>query len=100
VPLLLLLAYGAYVSAKSGIALFLALIKASSAVFGVGAGFLATGLGWIPAMAPVTFYYTLLKNIPGTWLRTDFNMNVVGRFATTVGVIVLFMGLAELVLIW
>jgi hypothetical protein len=83
VPLLLLLAYGAYVSAKSGIALFLALIKASSAVFGVGAGF-----------------HTLLKNIPGTWLRTDFNMNVVGRFATSVGVIVLFMGLAELVLIW
>jgi hypothetical protein len=99
VPLFFFLAYGAYISAKGGVFLFLAFVTASGAVFGFSGAFLAVCVGWIPALAPLVFYYTLLKNIPGTWLRRDVKMKAAAKFAVTVGMLILFTGLAELVFV-
>jgi hypothetical protein len=98
VPLFFFLAYGTYTSARGGFVLFLAFVKVSGAVFGVGGTFLAASLGWIPAGAPLVFYYTLLKNIPGIWLRRDVSMRVT-KLGVTVGILILYTGLAELVFI-
>jgi hypothetical protein len=79
VPLFFLLAYGTYRSVIGGFILFLAFVKVSGAVFGEGGAFLAASLGWIPAVVPLTLYYSLLKNIPGTWLRRDVNTKAAAK---------------------
>jgi hypothetical protein len=99
VPLFLVLGWGVYYSGKAGWVLFTALVRASGAVFGAGGGFLAAVIGWIPTLLPLFLYYSLLKNIPGTWLRRDDNMTTAGRLGWTVGILVLFIVLAELTFI-
>ncbi|MGH8337931.1 MAG: hypothetical protein ACRETL_14165, partial [Gammaproteobacteria bacterium] len=100
VPLFFFLVYAAYESAAGGFILFLGFVKVSGAVFGRGWAFLAASFGWIQAVLPLTLYYSLLKNIPGTWLRRDINGKVATKLAVTVGMLAFFIGLSELVFIY
>jgi hypothetical protein len=100
VPLFFLLVYGACGSAVGGFILLLAFVRSTGAVFGRGWAYLAATFGWIPAALPAALYYSLLKNIPGTWLRRDVKAGVAAKLGLTLGVLVLFVGLSELFFIY
>jgi len=50
---------------------------------------------WIPAFAPAILYYTLLKNLPGVWLRRDVTTKSFAKLGVTVGMLILLVGVAE-----
>ena len=98
VPLFLFLAYGIYTSITGGLIIFIALERATNAVFGT---LLAMGLVWIfvlIASMPLDLYIMLLIGIPWTW-RPPRADKVPITLAATVGILILFAGLAELVFI-
>jgi len=97
IPLFLFLAFGTYISLKHGFIIFIALVRVTNAVFGHGGAALAIGFSWILAWLPLAFYFSLLKHIPGAWLRRDVNMKMPAKLGMTVGILILFTGLAELV---
>jgi hypothetical protein len=70
-PLLFLLAYCIVVSTLGAYVQGLALLRASHAIFGFIGAFVAVSFGWIPLVAPPVLYYSLVKNLPGIWLRKD-----------------------------
>jgi hypothetical protein len=70
-PLFLFLAYCIAVSALGAAVQGLALLRATYAVFGFIGAFLALSFGWVPVILPPVLYYSLVKNLPGLWLRPD-----------------------------
>jgi hypothetical protein len=70
-PLFLLLVYCVAVSTFGAVIQGLALLRATHAVFGFIGAFIALSVGWIPAILPPVLYYSLIKNLPGLWLRSD-----------------------------
>jgi hypothetical protein len=71
VPLFLLLVFFIAVSAFGAVIQGLALVRASYAVFGVVGALISISFGWVPVIMPPALYYSLLKNLPGLWLRPD-----------------------------
>ena len=70
-PLFLFLIYAIITSALGAAIQGIALIRVSYAVLGiVGPLFFIAG-GWIPLILPPVLYYSLLKNLPGLWIRVD-----------------------------
>ena len=70
-PLLVFLAYCVAVSTLGAYVHGVALLRASYAIFGFIGAFIAASVGWIPVIAPPILYYSLVKNLPGVWLRSD-----------------------------
>jgi hypothetical protein len=71
VPLFLFLVYCIAVSAFGAVIQGLALLRASYAVFGFIGAFILVSVGWVPVILPPVLYYSLIKNLPGIWLRPD-----------------------------
>ena len=72
-PLFLFLGYCIAISAFGAAIQGLALLRASYAVFGFIGVFMAVFFfGWAPILPPI-LYYSLMKNLPGTWLRSDIS---------------------------
>jgi len=59
------------ISAFGAVIQGLALLRASHAVFGFVGALVAVLFGWIPIVLPPILYYSLMKNLPGVWLRSD-----------------------------
>jgi len=95
IPVFLFLAWGFFDLIWAGIIYFLALTRASGAVFGNVATFAAWSFAWIPAFAPAILYYSLLKNLPGVWLRRDVTSKSYAKLGVTVGMLILLVGAAE-----
>lgn len=70
-PLFLLLCFWIAVSAFGSVVQGLALVRATYAVFGFIGAFMAVLFGWVPVIMPPILYYSLMKNLPGLWLRPD-----------------------------
>lgn len=70
-PLFLFLGFCVAISAFGAIIQGLALVRATHAVFGFIGAFVAVLFGWIPVIMPPVLYYSLMKNLPGLWLRPD-----------------------------
>jgi hypothetical protein len=70
-PLFLLLVFFVAVSAFGAFIQGLALVRASYAVFGAVGALIAISFGWVPIITPPALYYSLVKNLPGLWLRPD-----------------------------
>ena len=70
-PLFLFLIFCIVVSTVGAVVQGLALFRASYAVFGVIGVFIVISIGWIPVIMPPVLYYSLIKNFPGLWLRSD-----------------------------
>ncbi|MGH6635385.1 MAG: hypothetical protein ACRED0_04375 [Gammaproteobacteria bacterium] len=70
-PLFLFLIYCIAVSAFGAVIQGLALLRASYAVFDFIGAFIAVSFGWVPVILPPILYYSLIKNLPGLWLRPD-----------------------------
>ena len=70
-PLFLFLGYCIAISASGAVVQGLALLRASYAVFGFVGAFIGISFGWVPAILPPILYYSLMKNLPGLWLRPD-----------------------------
>lgn len=70
-PLFLFLLYCIAVAGFGALVQGLALLRVNLAVFGFIGAFLALSFGWIPVILPPILYYSLLKNLPGLWLRRD-----------------------------
>jgi hypothetical protein len=75
-PLFFFLVYCIAISAFGAVIHGLALLRASYAVFGFIGVFLVASFGWIPVILPPVLYYSLIKNFPGLWLRTDSSLRV------------------------
>jgi hypothetical protein len=69
--LFLLLGVCIAISAFGAVIQGVALLRASHAVFGFVGAFVAVLFGWIPIVLPPILYYSLMKNLPGVWLRPD-----------------------------
>lgn len=70
-PFFLFLGYCIAISAFGAVIQGLALLRASYAVFGFIGAFIALSFGWVPVILPPILYYSLMKNLPGLWLRPD-----------------------------
>jgi len=70
-PLLLYIVFCIAVSTVGAVVQGLSLLRASYAVFGIIGAFIAISFGWIPVIMPPVLYYSLIKNLPGLWLRPD-----------------------------
>lgn len=70
-PLFLFLVYCIVVSAVGAAVQGLALLRATYAVFGFIGAFLVVSFGWVPVGLPPILYYSVIKNLPGLWLRPD-----------------------------
>lgn len=70
-PLFLFLIFCVVVSAFGAVIQGIALFRVSGAVFGIIGGIIAVSFGWIPVIMPPVLYYSLIKNLPGLWLRPD-----------------------------
>jgi hypothetical protein len=86
-PLFLLLVFFLVGSAFGAVVQGLALVRASYAVFGAVGAFIAVSFGWIAVIMPPILYYSLIKNLPGLWLRPDASRNT--RILTSLAVILL-----------
>ena len=69
--LFLLLSACIAISAFGAVIQGIALLQASHAVFGFVGAFVAVLFGWIPIVLPPILYFSLMKNLPGVWLRPD-----------------------------
>jgi hypothetical protein len=97
VPLFLLLLLGLLQSIWAGFVYVLAFARASGAVFGGIAAFVAACFWWIPAFTPAILFYSLLRNVPGIWLRRDVRMRTAGKFGVTIGVVILLVAIGDVV---
>jgi hypothetical protein len=70
-PLFVFLVFCIAVSAFGAAIQGLALVQASYAVFGAVGALIAISFGWVPVIMPPVLYYSLIKNLPGLWLRPD-----------------------------
>ncbi len=70
-PLFLFLSYCIAISAFGSVIQGLALLRVSYAVFGFIGAFMAASFGWVSVILPPILYYSLMKNLPGLWLRPD-----------------------------
>lgn len=70
-PLAVSLAYCLTISIAGAAVQAWALLRASHAVFGLIGAFLAACVGLIPVIMPPVLYYSLVKNLPGLWIRQD-----------------------------
>lgn len=95
VPVFLFLAWGLFHLIWAGVIYSLALTRVSGAVFGRVVGSVIWAFAWLPAFAPAILYYSLLKNLPGVWLRRDLTTKAYAKLGVTVGMIILFVGAAE-----
>jgi hypothetical protein len=86
-PLFLFLVYCIAISAFGAVIQGLALLRASYAVFGFIGAFIAASFGWVPVILPPILYYSLMKNLPGLWLRPDTSR--LAKMAFSLAVIVL-----------
>lgn len=87
-PLFLLLCYCIVISIFGTVIQGLALFRVSYAVFGFIGAFMAVSFGWIPVILPPALYYSLIKNLPGLWLRPDASPRT--RIFFSFSVLVLF----------
>ena len=88
IPLFLLFVSAVAVSAVGAIFQFIALARATWAVWGwLGAALVLLG-AWIPIVIPPSMYFSLLKSFPGLWIRRDASNAM--KFAGSVFVIVVF----------
>lgn len=71
IPLFLFLIYAIVVSIVGAVIQYIALLKVSWAVFGLLGRILFFIGGWIPIIIPPSLYYSILKNLPGLWIRQD-----------------------------
>jgi hypothetical protein len=86
-PLLLFLSFCIAISAFGAVIQGLALVRATYAVFGFIGAFIAVSFGWIPVILPPILYYSLMKNLPGLWLRPDASQRA--KIFSSLAVIVL-----------
>ena len=86
-PLFLFLVYCIAISAFGAVIQGLALLRASYAVFGFIGAFIAVSFGWVPVILPPILYYSLMKNLPGLWLRPDASR--LAKVSSSIAVIVL-----------
>lgn len=86
-PLFLFLCYCIAISIFGSVLQGLALVRASYAVFGFFGAFVALSFGWIPVILPPVLYYSLIKNLPGLWLRPDASRR--NRLISSFAVIIL-----------
>lgn len=86
-PLFLFLCYCIAISIFGSVIQGLSLFRASYAVFGFIGAFMAVSFGWIPVILPPVLYYSLMKNLPGLWLRPDASRRT--RIFSSFAVIVL-----------
>ncbi|MFQ5444256.1 MAG: hypothetical protein ACE5EK_06520, partial [Nitrospinales bacterium] len=70
-PLFFFLVFCIAVSAFGATIQGLALVRASYAVFGFAGSFIVCSFGWVPVVMPPILYYSLIKNLPGVWIRPD-----------------------------
>lgn len=70
-PLFLLLVYCVAISTFGAVVQGLGLLRATHAVFGFIGAFIAASVGWVPVILPPVLYFSLIKNLPGVWLRPD-----------------------------
>lgn len=95
IPLFLLFAYAAVVSAVAAVTQFIALARATHAVWG-WLGLVVVLLGaWIPLIIPPSLYYSVLKNIPGLWIRRDASNAMKG--GVSIALIIVFPLIAYLI---
>ena len=71
VPLFIFLSLAFLGSAVSALFQALAFLHATHAAFGVLSVLLAAVFVWFPLILPPILFYSLLKNLPGLWLRPD-----------------------------
>ena len=71
VPLFGFFVYALVVSLFGAFIQGFALARATRAVWGVLGVLLMIFGGWIPVILPPVLYYSLLKNLPGLWIRPD-----------------------------
>lgn len=94
-PLFLILVYSVADSAFRAVIQVLALARATHAVFGFALAFLITSFAWVPAICPPILYYSIIKGLPGLWLRPDASRRV--RIFYSLVVLVVFSLAAELI---
>lgn len=70
-PLVLLLVSATGIAIFGAVVQAYALFRVSWAVFGLLGTALIVAGGWIPLIIPPALYYSLLKNLPGLWIRRD-----------------------------
>lgn len=70
-PLFCFLLFSVAISAIGAVIQGLALIRAAYAILGILGAFLALTFGLWFVIIPPALYYSLLKNLPGLWLRPD-----------------------------
>jgi len=87
-PLFLFLVYCIAISAFGAVIQGLALLRASNAVFGFIGAIITVSFGSIPVILPPSLYYSLMKNLPGLWLRPDASR--LAKIFMSIAVIALF----------
>jgi hypothetical protein len=88
IPLFLFLVNSVIISTFAAFVQGLALIKVTYAVLGLLAAVLIVVTGWILLVSlPPVLYFSLLKHIPGLWLRPDASTRT--RLITSATVLVL-----------
>lgn len=86
IPLFIWLAYCLVMSTIGGVIQWLALVRAISAVFGIIITILTSFL-WILPFLPAILYYSLLRNLPGGWMRRDATkkLKIIGSIGIIIG---------------
>lgn len=72
-----------------------AMVRASEAAFGGIAALIAALFAWIPAFASAVLLYSLLRNIPGVWIRRDVAVSASTKIGAMIGMSILFLAIAE-----
>jgi hypothetical protein len=94
-PLFLLLAYSVASASLGALLQWLGAVRVTWAVVGAVPALLVAFVVWIPAILPPALYYSLLKNLPGLWLRPEASTS--GKLALSAGVLIALPALAWLV---
>ena len=88
IPAFLILCFMMVNHAFSGVIQTFALFVAAKQAWGFW-GFVAATCFWpLPLLMPAGMYYSLLKNLPGLWMRLDATL--AAKIRTSVGVCLLF----------
>lgn len=95
IPLFLLFTFALATSIVGALVHSLALLRATYAVWGFVGSFLVISIGWVIVIIPPSLYYSLMKNVPGAWMRRDVGVGT--KLAASAFVIVVFPLFAYLV---
>jgi hypothetical protein len=94
-PFFLIIIVSLAISIVGAIVQEIGILRVSRAVFGFKGLLIAILFGWTPVILPPAIIYSLIKNIPGLWLRPDTSTRQ--KFFGTLVVVILLPLVAQIV---